>query len=227
MFRLDDKSIVEKQVKSAETNYMIQKNDFLQLEVFTNQGEKIIDPNQESFRKTGDAMSTENAERAYLVDVLGLVKLPLIGEVKLAGLTIKQAEEILQKEYGKFFLEPFIVLKFSNKRVIVLGAPGGQVIPLANENMRLTEVLALAKGLNNDARANNIRILRDDKIILADLSTIDGYLKNNYLMQSGDIVYVEPIRRSFSEGLRDYGPVISIITSVGTLIIVIIQITRN
>jgi polysaccharide export outer membrane protein len=222
MFQVNDDTTLKQQIQSAEANYIIQKNDLLSLEVFTNMGEKIIDPNQESFNQTGERSQISSAP-TYLVDVSGVVRFPMVSEIKLEGLTIKQAEEILQKEYSKFYQQPFIRLKFTNKRVVVLGAPGGQLIPLTNENTRLTEILAIAKGIGNDAKAHNIRILRNENVFVSDLSTFDGYLKNNIIMMPGDIVYVEPVRRSFSEGFKEYGPVISIVTSLGALIIVILR----
>lgn len=217
---------VVQQVKNAEANYVIQKNDLLQLEVNTNLGEKIIDPNLESF-KQGAGQTQIKERETYLVDVNGMVKLPLINEIRLEGLTLKQAEELLQKEYAKYYREPFVTLAYTNKRVIVLGAPGGQVVPLANENMRLTEILALAKGLATEAKAHNIRVLRGDKVFVADLSTFAGYLKNDMIMAPGDIVYVEPVRRPVSESLREYGPVVSIVTSLAALVVVILQLNNN
>jgi polysaccharide export outer membrane protein len=89
--------------------------------------------------------------------------------------------------------------------------------------MHLVEVLALAKGLNNYAKAQNIRVLRGDDVFVADLSTIEGYLKNNIAIEPGDIVYVEPVRRPVSEGLRDYGIIFSILTSLTTLVIVLFK----
>src|SRR5690606_27831370 len=157
----------------------------------------------------------------YLVDMNGVVKLPMLDELKLEGLTIRQAEAILQKEYSKYYTNPFVILQYANKRVIVLGATGGQVIPLLNENTPLVEVLALATGLNNDSKAHNIRVIRGDQVIIADLSTFEGYKKSNLIMQPGGIVYVEPIRRPASEALRDYGPLVSIITSLTTLVVVL------
>ena len=207
----------------TETNYTIQPNDFLTLEVYTNRGEKIVDPNRESFQDATGA-SPDPVPFQYLVDVNGIVQFPLIDEVKVSGLTIKQAEEILRQAYGEFYQDAYVVLRFNNKRVIVLGAPGGQVIPLNNQNMRLTEVLALAKGMTPDARANNIRLIRGDKVFIADLSTFQGYQTSNYVMQPGDILYVEPVRRPFIEALRDYSPVITIVTSLATLIFIISQV---
>lgn len=226
MFQTFGDEHLKKQLDVAEGNYVIQKNDLLQLSVFTNKGEKIIDPNQETTKETATTQNV-TATINYLVDVNGVVKFPQINEIKLEGLTIRQAEQILEKEYNRPYVETFVILKFVNKRVVVLGAPGGQVIPLENENTRLTEVLALSKGVGNDAKAQNIRILRGDQVMIADLSTFKGYLDNNMIMQPGDIIYVEPIRKPFLEGLREYGPVISIITSLGTLIYVIWQTTST
>jgi polysaccharide biosynthesis/export protein len=159
----------------------------------------------------------------YLVDREGKVKLPMIGEIKLLGLSLREAEAVLQKEYTKFYEHPYVIVRYQNKRVVVLGAPGGQVIPLANEQVRLVEILALAKGLQNDAKAHNIRVLRGDQVMVADLSTFEGYTKNNVIMQPGDVVYVEPVRRPVAEAVRDYGPALSIVTSLTTLLIVLIS----
>jgi polysaccharide export outer membrane protein len=223
MFRANDTRYLKQQAGQAETNYVIVKGDILQLEVFTNQGEKIIDPNLESFKESAAGSQAPVPLATYLVDSRGLVKFPMLNEMNLEGLSLRNAEEVLQKEYDKFYEEPFVILKFMNKRVVVLGAPGGQVIPLANENVKLTEVLALAKGVSTDAKAKDIRILRGDELILADFSTFEGYVKTNVTMEPGDIVYVEPVRRPFSEAVREYGPLISIITSIATIVIVLNQ----
>src|SRR5690606_141088 len=97
----------------------------------------------------------------------------------------------------------------------------GKVIPLTNENTTLVEVIALAGGIDNTGRAHNIRVLRGDSVMMVDLSTIDGYRKGNHIMEPGDIVYVEPLRKPVIEAARDYGPIIGLITSLATLIVVI------
>jgi polysaccharide biosynthesis/export protein len=222
MFQVPEGKALKESLDAAEKNYTIQKNDYLELEVLTNKGEKIIDP--EFSQVTGQTnQSVGPVKPLYLVDENGIIKFPMIGEIKLEGLTLRKGEEVLQDAYSKFYSDSYVILKYTNKRVIVLGAPGGQVIPLANENMRLVEVLALAKGVTNDAKAQNIRVLRDDQVFVADLSTFDGYVKNNIVIRPGDVVYVEPIRKPFTEGVREYGPILSIITTLTTLVVVIIN----
>ena len=209
---------VKREAITVEKNYVIQKNDFLKLDVFSNKGERLIDPNPELSANPGQNIATRQ-QFNYLVDLDGVVKFPMVGALKLEGLTLRQAEDILQKEFEKYFKEPFVILSYSNKRVIVLGAVGGQVIPLPNQNINLTEVLALAKGLPNDSKAHNIRILRNDQVFVVDMSTIEGFKAGNLLIQPGDIIYVEPIRRPLSEGLRDYVGVFSLLISFTTLIL--------
>lgn len=222
MFKQGSASDVAQYAKEAERNYVIQKNDYLSIDVYTNGGERIIDPDYKLLKDIPNLNTTVLPDLKYLVNADGQAKFPMIDLIKVEGLTLLDAEALLQKEYAKFYEKPFVKLEYANKRVVVLGAVGGQVIPLANENMTLVEVLALAKGLPNDGKAHNIRVLRGEQVFIADLSTIDGYRKNNVLMQHGDVLYVEPVRRPFAEGLRDYGPVLTLVTSFTTLIIVLI-----
>jgi polysaccharide biosynthesis/export protein len=221
MFKSTETASAEKLKKEAlgtEKNFEIAKNDRLTIEVYSNGGERLIDTNPELSKVNPNTQSTDEAEPAYLVDLSGNIKLPLVNEIKLEGLTLKQAEDMLQKAYAKFFKDPFVQLTFVNKRVIVLGAMGGHVIPLENENTTLVEVLALAKGLDNNSMAQNMRLIRGDKVYEVDFSTIEGFRNGNMLIQSGDVIYVEPVRRPFSEGLRDYAGIISILVSIATLI---------
>ncbi len=208
------------EAQAADKNYQIQPNDLLQLDVFTNKGERIVDPNPELTQSTNAATTTTTVFN-YLVEANGIVKLPMIGPLQVKDLTIRQAEEIAQKEFAKYFNDPFVRLSFVNKRVIVLGAVGGQVIPLTNQNVTLVEVLALAKGLSNEAKANNIKLIRGEHVYQIDFSTIQGFKEGNMRVEPGDVVYVEPIRRPFTEALRDNFTVISLIVSLSTLVVVI------
>jgi polysaccharide export outer membrane protein len=212
---------ITKEILLAERNYVIQKNDQLKLEVYTNKGERIIDPNPELSHTTTTVQGDESKPQvSYLVDLEGVVKFPVVGQMKMEGFTLRQAEEILEKEYGKYFEESFVVLTFQNKRVILLGAVGGLVVPLTNHNVTLAEILAVGKGFPNDSKANNVRLVRNDKVFLIDLSTVEGFQSGNMIVEPGDIIYVEPVRKPFAEGLRDYAGFVSLAISLMSLIIV-------
>lgn len=204
-------------LNKVEYDYVIKKNDLLTIDIFTNGGEKLIDPNPEMVNSTTGNPDTQS-EVLYLVGLDGLVKFPLIGQLKVEGLTVRQAEQMIEKEFEFYYKDPFVHLKVKNKRVIVLGDPGGQVISLENENTTLVEVIALAKGVHNTGKATNIRVLRGDKTMLIDLSTIEGFKSGNMIINPGDIVYIEPIRKPLAEGFRDYGIIFTFILSTATLL---------
>jgi protein involved in polysaccharide export with SLBB domain len=246
-------------VNRTDRNYRIQPNDFLDMRIYTNKGERIIDPNGQlqlgspagqspslSPRTSGSVSRAGNNSSASGLEILvqadGTAALPVVGQVHVSGLTLHQADSTLQILYSPYYREPFIQTRVTNNRVIVLGG-GGQVIPLANDNMNLLEVLALAGGVdgggNNGGgggvyryggKTSNIRIIRGDlkkpQVEQIDLSTIAGMRRANLQMEPNDIVYIEPVRRRFLEGLTDAGPVFSAAaTLLGTVSVIFSLIT--
>lgn len=211
-------------VTTIQKNYLIQPNDRLEMRVYTHNGEMLVDPEYEL--QQGQNNNRNNFQLRREFDVLqdSTIKLPLIGHINLSGLTIDEAEKLLEEKYKEFYVEPFVMLEYLNKRVIVLGAPGGMVIPLENENMNLIEVLALAGGIDESAKANNIRLIRGDlnepEVYQIDLSSIYSMKSGMMQVKSGDIIYIEPKVRIFNESLRDFGLVIGAVANVLTLTLV-------
>jgi polysaccharide export outer membrane protein len=221
---------------AAQKNYVIQPNDLLEIRLFSNKGEEIINDhiNQNPLGAAGTAGASSYGQAGngirYLVEVSGVVRLPLLGNVKLEGFTLHQADSLLEKAYNNFYAEPFVETKFVNKRVIVLGATGGHVIPLQHENMNLIEVIALAGGANNAAKVGNIRLIRGDlqkpEVYLIDLSTIEGMTQSTLQVQSNDIIYIEPVSKPLRESIADISPVLGLFTSlisIASIIVFLVQ----
>lgn len=228
MFQLDENftsSDLSKAISETERNYTIKNNDILTVDVFTNKGERIIDPGFQLGNGSNNQGAQGRQKFNYLVMENGSMKLPIIGDIAVEGLTIYQAEKKLEKEFNVPYKDSFVKLSFQNKRVVLLGAAGGQVIPLQNENSSLAEVLALAGGIDLGAKAHNIRLIRGDlnnpEVFIIDLSTIDGLKSSIITIKPGDVIYVEPWRRVWLEGLKDVAPILSLVSSVLTLALVL------
>lgn len=230
MFKVDnevDSLFISQQISVAEKNYIIQPHDELEIKVFTNKGERIIDPNYELMIQ-GNQNQQSREKPEFLILDSGQVKLPMIGFVHIAGYTLESAEKYLEKQYAGYYKDPYVRIRYLNKRVIVLGAPGGMVIPLENESVSLIEVIALAGGVEDGAKAQNIRLIRGDlhhpRIFLIDLSTMEGMRKSMLDVQPGDIVYIEPHKKIVTESLRDVTTVFASLASIVSLIILIIKL---
>ena len=203
---------------NAHSYFTIKPADRLTLEVTSNGGEKIIDPLSAAPVKSGDV---EVEKPTFSVDSTGFVKLPLVGRVHLGGKTLSEAEQILQQSYAAFYKEPFVRVSFANKRVVVLGAYGNLVVPLVNENVRLTEVLALTNNVDARGKISRIRVLRDDGYFIADLSSLEDVLKNNVVIEPNDIIYVEQETKPLKEALGQFAPIASLVTALATLFLLI------
>jgi polysaccharide biosynthesis/export protein len=226
MFSHDDDFVAAQlnaEARALETNYTIQPNDLLNVKVYTKNGEMIIDPEYELIKKNNTNNRTQQPDPEYLVRLDGNVHLPMVGDVFLKGLTIHQANLRLIEMYSQYFVDPYIITNYTNKRVTVLGAPGGQILPLKNENITIAEVIALAGGMEQSGNAKSIKLIRGDEVFLIDFSTIQGYYASNQIVKAGDIIYIEPIKRALADNAGTLALILSMITTTTTLLILLVR----
>lgn len=220
-------SIRKANLTSADKNFIIALNDYITIKVYTNKGERLIDPDYE-LMKTSPMNNQQIQEVRYLVRQNGKVFLPMVGDIKLAGYTIREADSILNVEYNKYYYDAFVNVKLANKRIVVLGALGGKVIPLENDNISVVEAIALYGGVSSDSKAQNIRLIRGDlkkpDVSIIDLSTIEGLKKATTNVEPNDIIYIEPVKRVLPQTLQDIYPIISVISSVLTLLVLFVTL---
>lgn len=201
----------------AMTDYKIAANDALQYRVFTKNGFDLINL---STSTTGNVLRTD---LDVTVESDGYIKMPLIGRVLVAGLTTKEAEKLLEKAYSENYVEPFISIKVTNKRVIVFPGNGGgaKVLPLNNNNTTVMEVIAGAGGIAEDGKAYKVKLIRNNPdslqkpyVYLMDLSHIQGLAGARSKVQAGDIIYVEPRYRPVATSIREITPVLTLLSTV-------------
>jgi len=199
----------------SRQDYRIARNDVIVYRLFTNNGFKLINLASESssiFRNDIDA----------IVESSDSIKMPLLGRVKVAGLTIKEAEKLLQEKYSTFYVEPFVSLRVTNRRVIVFPGNGGaaKVLPLANNNTTVMEALASAGGILEDGKAYKVKLIRNNPdplqkpyVYLMDLSRIEGIAAGQSIVQAGDIIYVEPRYKPLATFTKEVAPIITLLTA--------------
>ena len=218
--------------------YKIDINDQLTFQLYTNNGSQLINLFSEisSGRVQNQRMMQNNnnvsgSGSLYLIRQDSLVEFPIIGDINLVGKSVKEAELLLESMLSKFYVDPFIVLGVSTKRIFLFnGSSGGEaaVIPLTFNNMTLFEVLATGGGVRETNSSKKIKIIRKSKegikIFNVDLSTIDGINQGNIIMQSHDIVYITPNFNLGSEIIQDINSVFSFISTISILLLTLNQL---
>ncbi len=241
--------------EQAEKNYMVRKFDFIGIEIFTNKGELLTDPNMEIQMGGRQVDATQvapnvgvagqlglqqqgivgnfNSVRRYMVQDDGAAYLPVLGATKLEGLKLYQVDSLLSKQYEKYYKESYVVSRLLNRRTVILGALGTRVVNLENENMSIIEVIATA-GFSFDQRlrGDRVRIIRNAMtkpvMQIIDLSTLEGLQAANLKVEPNDIIYLEPRRRvGRDETINDILRTITPVLSIISTTLLTILTLRN
>ncbi|MFV1528281.1 MULTISPECIES: polysaccharide biosynthesis/export family protein [unclassified Phaeobacter] len=142
-------------------------------------------------------LAAQNSRNGYTVQDDGSVNIPDVGRIRIGGLTIEDAEELLFQKLVEAQFDPTFSLEiaeFNSRRVSVGGAVGKPgVLPITLTPLYLSEALAAAGSVSvPDIDVSSVRIYRDGDLYQIPLT--DFYaspdLQNTRLV-SGDAVFVD------------------------------------
>lgn len=179
--------------------------------------------------------NSTNTDLSFLVDQQGNVKLPMVGKVNVATQTKNEAAITIEEAYKRDFLNPNIEVKLVGLSVSVEGevrSPG--VYPLLREKTTLVEIIAAAGGMTAYAQKNMVKVIRrkqgksKPEVLIFDLSIIESLEHPELILRDKDIIYVVPKDiRVVGETILPYTAFLSLISSVGTITVLILNISRR
>lgn len=137
-------------------------------------------------------------QQTYLVDTNGEIDFPVLGKLKIGGMTRDQFIAFLKdKLEPDYILDPNINIRIANYKVTVLGdvqRPGSYPIP--NERITILEAIGLAGDLNISGQRQNVIVHREEEgkkvQYQVDLLSKKIFTSPVYYLQQNDVVYVEP-----------------------------------
>jgi polysaccharide export outer membrane protein len=136
---------------------------------------------------------------SYVIDINGNINFPVLGFIKVAGLTRLQAVEFLQKQLEVYVQDVVVNVQLMNFKYTVLGqvkAPGVQSVPVGTERLTILEAIAKAGDLQITGLRNNVLLIREvngQRVeYRLDLTSKDLYQSAAYYIHQNDVIYVEP-----------------------------------
>jgi polysaccharide export outer membrane protein len=168
----------------------------------------------------------------YLVDIEGNIDYPVLGKVKLLGLTVQEAQELFKEKLALYLKDPIVNIRILNFRVSILGevrSPGRYDV--SGERITILEAIALAGDLNIKGQRDNVLVIRDfngtKTYTRVDLTNKELFNSPVYYLTQNDVVYVEPNNSAVSSASGDtrIGTIISITSFLITT--ALIFVTRN
>jgi polysaccharide export outer membrane protein len=141
----------------------------------------------------------------YAVDDTGSINLPTVGRVKMQGLSMEEAQSLLQQKVAAYVRDANVLVKLLSFKITVLGevrSPGRYFI--YNPQATVFEALGMAGDLTEFGNRENIKLIRQtskgSEVVLINLTDANLLKSPYYYLLPNDALYVEPLKARTSRG---------------------------
>lgn len=189
-------------VPTSFTDPKIQPNDILQVTIQTidPQANNILSGNSGTYvtpATPGTQAVQQQQVPGFLVDKNGMIQLPLVGALKVGGLSTADIRDLVTEKVARYYKDPVVNVRLANFTVTVLGEvtkPSSYLI--ANEKASILDALGMAGDITIYGKRENVMLIREEngekKFIRFNLNSSDIIRSPYYYLRQGDVVYVEP-----------------------------------
>ena len=187
-------------------------------------------PNTSAMGASGYSLGSQTP-MGYLIDTDGNLDFPLIGKIKVAGLTRTAVVDTLKNRLKPYLSNTTIIIRIVNFKITVLGEvrnPGSFTIP--NERVTLPEAIGIAGDLLITGKRKNVLVIRDNEgtktNYTVDLTSKDLFTSPVYYLNQNDVVYIEPNRSKINSSAINQSNA-AILLSVTSFLFTLVVFLRN
>lgn len=175
----------------------------------------------------------DRQQTGFTIDRQGNIELPEIGQVKLAGLSISEAEELIREKLANYFETPVIRIQLLSFHFTILGEVNkeGRYTTFDPET-NVIDAIALAENLNDYADRSRLKVVRfegsEAKVYYVNMLREDLVAQKGFFLQPNDLIVVPPLkaRQSRMYLLPTASNIIGISASALSLILIILTQTK-
>ncbi|MFI3305488.1 MAG: polysaccharide biosynthesis/export family protein [Rikenellaceae bacterium] len=223
----------------------ISKDDLLSVSIASQSPELVTPFLQYALPSTSTAMvnsdgttrtgQSDSGVATYLVNSDGEITFPILGTIKVEGMTHKQMAayvETLIKD-GGYILDPVVSVRLENFKVTMIGEVGVTVLDIETSRVSIFDALSMAGDMTIMGVRDSISIIRESDgmrtIGKVDINSKSVFESPYYYLQPNDVVYVEPNKKAKKESketttevLRNSVTFLSLITSIFAVVSLIL-----
>lgn len=175
--------------------------------------------------------SLTQSTTGFLVDNTGNIQIPMVGDLKVDGLTTSQIRQSITEKLDKYLQSPSVSVRFSNFKITILGdvtRPG--IYPIPNERVTLLEALGMAGDLTVFGQRKGVKIVREENgtnnIYTIDLTSKDVLNSPYMYLHPNDVIYVDPSSGKAANADNIYRIFPLIMSALNIIAIVVVGITK-
>lgn len=175
---------------------------------------------------SAEIISAGVGRQSYIVDEAGVIDFPVLGAIKVQGMTREELESYLKEELKAYIREePVVTVRLMNFRISVLGEvarPGQYTI--SRERINLLEALSLCGDMTLYGKRDNVTLIREQadgslKKVRLDVSSAEVINSPYFYLQQNDILYVQPNKARAQSS--DIGSQTGIWISLGSMMLTV------
>lgn len=170
----------------------------------------------------------------FSVDDHGNIRIPVLGEVPVIGLTLDEirikVEKRLLDEYFNAAADIFVSVKLAGLRYTVngeIGSPGTKT--LFQDKVTIMEAIANSGDITMVGNRKDVMIVRQlphgTEIHTIDLTSVDVMKSPYYYVQPNDYIYIKPLKQKSwgtgTTGLQSFTTILGAITLSLTLVLLL------
>jgi len=157
----------------------------------------------------GNNMDAVSPVYGFRVDAGGEIQLPLVGSMKVTGMTTDEVAKQLATNLQQYLKSPIVNVRVLNFKISVFGdVLRPDVFTVQNEHININEALSLAGDLNITANRKNILLVREEngkrQYYTIDLTSKDIFSSPYYYLHNNDVIYVDPDKTKYDNVSRSY-----------------------
>ena len=213
---LNDINELQEPIVNPREHKLIMPFDKLYIKVYS------IDEKTNLLLNSNENMSSTSTTSmiGYTVDETGDIYYPLVGKIKVGGLSIAQASSKISETLNESVSVSSVIIRFLDNNITLLGEVNRQgSYSFSQDKLNIYEALALGGGMSLYGNRKNVVLIRQegDKIMHHKLDLSDSRIaaKDYYYIQANDVIIVEPMRTlSSSIGNNTYSLFLSSISTI-------------
>lgn len=137
-------------------------------------------------------------QTGYLVDSSGNIDFYKLGEIKVAGKTVKNVQNEIQEGLKPYLREALVGVGLENRHITLFGGVSPQLLPYPSTGINILEAIAASGDIGEKGKGEDILLIRTtgDSTVFKrlDVTTKMIFKSPYFYLEPNDIVYVEPAK---------------------------------
>ncbi|MBQ8888702.1 MAG: polysaccharide biosynthesis/export family protein [Bacteroidaceae bacterium] len=160
-------------------------------------------------------------KKGYVVDKNGYIEFPVLGQLKVAGMTLDELKEMIANEIKakNYIKEPIVMADFMNFQITMLGEVSSKGnFTVENNEINLLQAIAMAGDLTTNANRDEVWVIRTEngkrKVYPVNMRSVEMYDSPAFQLQQNDVVYAKPNKVKSDGAFERKTTLLSLFTSL-------------